>query len=151
MREYEAGQVWKATFGPTVSILKVEELPKFGKVVHVRVDNVPNGSCGSVQLTKSMEHFALTEKMVRKSALDLVKENADLPDSYLDVYREWGKQKKHEVLKVPIQDAILSVSTLPGLMICNLLPSRTTLAAALTSGRHLPSPTAFVAHRTSPF
>lgn len=123
--EYKAGQVWKMPFGPTVTILKVEELPKLGKVVHLRVDKVPDGSCGSVQLTKSIEHLALTEKMVRKSALALVNENTDLPDSYLDAYREWEKQKKHEVLKVPIQEAILSVSTLPGPMICNLLPSRT--------------------------
>jgi len=123
--EYKAGQVWKTPFGPTVTILKVEELSKLGKVVHVRVDKVPDGSCGSVQFTKSIEHLALTEKMMRKSALDLVNENTDLPDSYLDAYREWEKQKKHVVLKLPIQEAILSVSTFPGPMICNLLPTRT--------------------------
>ena len=83
------------------------------------------GVADHVRLTKSIEHLALTEKMLRKSALDLVNENTALPDSYLDGYREWEKQKKHEVLKVPIQEAILSVSTLPGPMICNLLPTRT--------------------------
>ena len=99
--EYKAGQVWKTPFGPTVTILKVEELPKLGKVVHVRVDKVPDGSCGSVQLTKSIEHLALTEKMLRKSALDLVNENTDLPDSYLDGYREWENRRSMKYSRCP--------------------------------------------------
>jgi hypothetical protein len=54
-----------------------------------------------------------------------VKENVDRPDSYLDAYRKWEKQKKHEVVKVPIPESIRSVSALPGPMICNWLPSQT--------------------------
>jgi|GEM_PF-3360033 len=123
--EYKPGQVWETGSGPTVTVLKVEELPKFGKVVHVRVDNVPNGSCGAVQLTKSINHLALTDKMMRRSEIYFVKEDSNLPESYFDAYREWEKQKKHKVLEVPIQKAILSASTLPGPMICNFLPGQT--------------------------
>jgi hypothetical protein len=121
--EYKTGQVWKTGFGPTVTILKVEDLSKIGKVIHVRIDNVPDGTCGPVQLTKSIEHLALTEKMVRRSAIDLVEKNADLPDSYFDAYRKWEQQKKRDVLKVTIQEAILSTEGLPAPMICNFLPA----------------------------
>ena len=100
------------------------DLPKIGEVIRVRIDNVPDGTCGPVQLTKSIEHLALTVKMVRKSAIDLVEENADLPDSYFDAYRKWGQQKKHDVLKVTIQEAILSTEGLTAPMICNFLPSQ---------------------------
>jgi hypothetical protein len=93
--------------------------------VHVRVDNVPVQSCGGFNLTTTIEHMALSEKMMRKSMIDLVKNNVDLPDSYFDAYRKWEKQKKRELIKVPIQEAIRSVKTLPGPMICNFLPTQT--------------------------
>jgi len=52
--------------GPTVTILEVEDVPKVGKVVHVRIDNVPVSSCGSIQLTTTIEHMALAEKVMRQ-------------------------------------------------------------------------------------
>jgi hypothetical protein len=121
--EYKSGQIWTTAFGPTITILKVEDLPKLGKVVHIRVDDIPNGGCGSDHLlTSSIEHLAVTEKMVRKSVIDLANEKADLPDSYLDAYREWANQKKHEVLKKPLRYAILSITSTGPPMICNFLP-----------------------------
>lgn len=123
--EYKSGQVWKTDLGATVTILTVEDVRKVGKIVHVRIDNVPVQSCGGSHLTTTIEHMALSEKMMRKSAIDLVKNNIALPDSYFDAYREWEKKKNHKVINVPMQEAILSVETLPGPMICNILPSQT--------------------------
>jgi hypothetical protein len=123
--EYKPGQVWETGFGPTVTILKVEELPKFGKVVHVRVDNIPVQNCGGFHLTRTIEHMALTEKMMRKGATDLIKDNVDLPDPYFDAYRKWEGQKKREVIKVPIQKAIVKSGEPLGPIICNFLPGQT--------------------------
>jgi hypothetical protein len=104
--DYRAGQVWEGIAGATVTILLVEDMEKAGKIIHVRVDNIPIRSCGGFHLSTSIDHIALTEKMLRKNPLDLLEENAQIPDSYLEGYREWEKQKKHVLLKQPIQDEI---------------------------------------------
>ena len=117
--EYKPGQVWKTDLGATVTVLKVEDVHKVGKVVHVRIDNILLQSCGDVHLTTGIDHIALTETMMRKNALDLMKSNVDLPNSYFEAYTKWEKQKKHQILKVPLQEAIRSVVTLPGPMNCD--------------------------------
>ena len=124
LNEYKPGQVWTIGHDITVTILAVEDVRRVGKVVHVRVDKIPLQSCGEIHLTRTIEHLALTEKMMRKSGLDLLKENGDLPESSVEAYRKWQEQKKREVFKVPIQKAILTVGDVPGPMICNLVPTR---------------------------
>src|SRR5262249_12503742 len=119
---YKAGQVWKLDDqlgfnDSTVTILKVESRPKVGIVIHVRIDKVPAGDCSSVHLTKSIEHLALTERTLRESARELLKENAELPDAYFEAYRLWEKEKKPEIVKPPLREVIASN---PSLMICNL-------------------------------
>jgi|SRR5271155_4333377 len=123
--EYKSGQVWETGFGPIVTILKVEELPKVGRVVHVRIDNVPVQNCGGFHLTRTIEHMAMAEKMMRQGATNLIRDNVDLPDSYFEAYRKWEKQKKREVIKVPIQEAVLRSNEPLGPIICNFLPSQT--------------------------
>lgn len=92
--EYKAGQVWQLSGGDeTVTLLKVEDLHKIGRVVHVRVDKVSEG-CQGIHLTTSIDHIVLTEKMMRKSPATLLQEKTDLPDSCFDAYRVWQKQKK---------------------------------------------------------
>ena len=123
--EYKAGQVWQYVGGEaTITVLKVDDPPKFGRVIHVRVDNVPVPACAGLHLTRTIEHVALTEKMMRMSSGSLVRENADLPDSYFEGYRLWQKQKKPEVLKSQtMTDVIRRTADLP--LICNFLPAET--------------------------
>jgi hypothetical protein len=122
--DYKAGQVWTMNQGITVTVLAVEDVHRVGKVVHVRVDNIPWQSCGGIHLTRAIEHLAVTEKMMIKSALILSKDNFDLPESSLEAYRKWKGQKKHEVTKVPLQKAILDEGYVPP-GICNFVPSQT--------------------------
>jgi hypothetical protein len=125
--EYKAGQSWRYATGdgPTITVLKVEDLPKIGRVIHVRVDNIPVPGCAGIHLTNSIDHIALTEKMMRKSVNDLLRENADLPDSYFEGYREWQKQKKPRIVKdMTITDVVRRNADLP--LICNFLPAKIT-------------------------
>jgi hypothetical protein len=122
---YQPGQVWTVSQGITVTILAIEDAHGVGKVVHVRVDKIPWQNCGDVQLTRAIEQLAITEKMMQKSGLALLKDKVDLPESSMDAYRKWQGQKKHDVAKVPLQKAILSAAYVPGPMICNLVPSQT--------------------------
>jgi hypothetical protein len=121
---YRSGQVWTTGVGALVTVLAVENFRKIGRLVHVRIDGIPWQDCGDIHLTRAIEHLAVTEKMMRKSDLSLLKENVALPASYLEPYRTWEAQNKHEVVKVPIPKAIFQ-TTVPGPMICNLLPRRT--------------------------
>jgi hypothetical protein len=123
--EYRPGQVWITDQGITVTILALEDARRVGTVVHVRIDKIPFQSCGDIHLTRAIEHLALTEKMMRKSGLVLSKDDVVLPESSIDAYRKWEEQKKHEVVKVPIQKAILTEGNVLGPMICNFVPSET--------------------------
>jgi hypothetical protein len=119
--EYMAGQLWTTGQGITVTVLAIEDVHRVGKVVLVRIDKIPYQSCGDIHLTRAIEHIALTEKMMQKSELVLSKDNIDLPESSIDAYRKWEEQKKHQILKVPIQKAILTDGDAMGPMICNYL------------------------------
>ena len=126
LSQYKAGQSWRYATGngPTITVLKVEDLPKIGRVIHVRVDDILVPGCAGIHLTNSIDHIALTEKMMRKSVSDLLREKANLPDSYFEGYREWQKQKKPQIVKdMTIADVVRRNSDLP--LICNFLPAKT--------------------------
>ena len=124
---YKVGQDWAMDKDVTVTILAIENIKKLGRVIHVRVDNIPEQSCGGFHLARTVEHLAVTEKMMLKSNLVLSKENLDLPQSSLEAYRKWlGEKKgKREIVEIPLSAWIRSEMYLPGLMICNFLPSQT--------------------------
>lgn len=123
MPDFKLGQVWTTDQGITVTILAIGEDRKAGRVVHIRVDNIPWGSCGSVHLTRAIEHIAVTEKMLASSALVLSKESVPLPRSSIDAYQKWQAQKKREIGKAPLPRLIQSQDSTP--MICNFLPNQT--------------------------
>jgi len=125
--EYKAGQVWRVVSGhELITILKIEDLPKLGHVIHVRVSNIPVPLCPGMHLTRNIDHIAMNEKMMRKSAGELVLENTELVDSYYDGYRLWLAEKKPKVVKnQTVSDVILKTSIgLP--VICNFVPAETT-------------------------
>lgn len=123
--EYKAGQVWRVTGGDEIiTVLKVEDLPKLGHVIHVRVSNIHVPACTGLHLTRDIDHIATNEKMLRKSTSTLMRENEQLPDSYLDGYRLWQAQSKPKVVKdTPISDIIRKTGDYP--LICNFLPAET--------------------------
>lgn len=123
MPAFKLGQVWTVDQGITVTILAIDEDRKAGKVIHVRVDNIPWGTCGKFHLTRAIEHIAVTEKMLVSSGLVLSKENVDLPPSSIEAYRTWQAQKKREIAKTPLLRLIQAQS--PGPMICDFLPNQT--------------------------
>lgn len=94
-------------------------------MVHVKVDKIPWQECGNVHLTRAIEHPAITEKMMLRSGLVLAKENVDAPESSIEAYRNWAGQKKHEIMKEPLQKGLLTESYALGPMICNFFPTQT--------------------------
>jgi hypothetical protein len=119
--EYKAGQVWgyktaPGAEGSSLVILKIEFIGKKGNLIHIRVDDIPGPSCGKTHLTNTIEDLAVTEKMLRKSTTELLKENVELPDSYFEAYREWKKHRP-KVVERPLQEVVLP--SLAGGLICN--------------------------------
>jgi hypothetical protein len=123
--DYKLGQVWTMNGGITATVLAIEDVRKVGRVIHIRVDNIPWQSCGNVHLTRTIEHMAVTEKMMLKSNLVLSKENVDLPQSSIEAYRKWQGEKKHEIAKAPLPAVIQAQGYVPGPGICNVFPSQT--------------------------
>jgi len=120
--DYKAGQVWLSENGETITVLKVEDVRRVGRVIHIRVDNVPVPACRGIHLTRSIDHIALTEKMMRKSSAALIEETIELPDTYLDAYRAWQKRKNPIILKdQTVADEIRRTFEMP--LICNFLPA----------------------------
>jgi hypothetical protein len=120
--EYKPGQVWTYKTAPgaensRVVILRVESAGKKGRVVHVRIENMPVPSCGGFHLTTAIEHLAVSEKALRKSTVELVKDQSELPDSYFDAYKEWEKDRHKEVTTRPLAEA--APPQAGGPMICN--------------------------------
>jgi hypothetical protein len=124
-KDYKLGQVWTMNGGITATILAIEDFRKVGRVIHIRVDKIPWQSCGGIHLTRTIEHIAVTEKMLLKSNLVLSKENVDVPQSSIDAYRKWQGEKKHEIAKAPLSAVIQAQGYVPGPGICNVLPNQT--------------------------
>jgi len=122
---FEIGQVWTADQVVVMTVLAVEDTPKLGRIVHVRLDNVPWQTCGNFHLTKTMEHIAILEKMLLSSDLVLSKEDVDLPPSSVDAYRNWQGQKKPKIVRTSLQALIEAQGAMPGPMICNAVPAQT--------------------------
>src|SRR4051794_37357926 len=116
--DYKLGQVWTMDQGITVTILAIEDVGKVGKVVHVRVDKIPWQSCGDIHLTRTIEHVAITEKVMLMSGLVLSQENVGLPQSSIESFRKWQgqKQKKREIWKAPLPALIQAQGYVAGPM-----------------------------------
>lgn len=90
--KYKVGQVWSYKTRPqeeksTFIVVKVESHPKLGNIVHIALRDLklrkPSGD-----FIESAGHLPFAEEAIKKSAVKMVKEKADLPD-YGEGYRMW--------------------------------------------------------------
>jgi hypothetical protein len=123
-RNYAPGQVWSTALGPTITILAIENRGSHDKIVHIRIDKIPADACGGLHLMTSIDHVAVSEKMLGKNAVDLVQQNAEIPDASLEPYRKWNSQKKHKISEQPLPELIRSAQVSYPAM-CGTFPDRT--------------------------
>jgi hypothetical protein len=91
--KFHPGQVWqyKTRHGEEISfltILKVESLPKFGTIIHIRVDKVRLRNCTGGPEPDKFEHMPFTRDAIELSVTKLIKEDSEVPD-YKEGYDEW--------------------------------------------------------------
>lgn len=95
--KYKVGQEWnyqtrKGEENSTLKILKIQEYPKQGKVIHISIGNLkvknPNSKDG---IAKEFTHIPISEKALNESVTKLKNEKVKLPD-YMDGYSYWKKE-----------------------------------------------------------
>lgn len=107
--QYKAGQVWKYKTArgaeeSRIVILEVQSREKNGSLVHVRIENLPVPHCAGLHFATTIGHLAVPEKVLRKSTTVLLADQANLPESYFDAYREWQKNRHKEIVKRPLAE-----------------------------------------------
>lgn len=95
--EYKVGQEWnyktrKGEENSTLKILKIEEYPKHGKIMHISIDRLkmknPNSKEG---VAEQLSHIPISEKALNESVTTLKSEEAISAD-FNDGYNYWKKE-----------------------------------------------------------
>ena len=90
---YAPGQVWsyRAREGEsdsTITILRVESLPKIGIIVHVRIDGIRLRNCSGGGSPTTIQHAPFARESIDKSVLRMKNKDQVLPD-FEEGYSDW--------------------------------------------------------------
>jgi hypothetical protein len=91
--KYSPGQVWNyknraGESSSTITILRVESLPKVGVIVHVRIDGIKLRNCSGGPSPTSIQHAPFAKDAIDRSVVTLIKERQQLPE-YEAGYSDW--------------------------------------------------------------
>mgnify|MGYP000067746975 FL=1 len=84
--EYKVGQTWSYETRPnekesTLIIVKIDNTPKYGKIIHIAVRDVKIRNRRSLDgFFMNVNHMPFAEKSIRKSVVKLLKKTEKLPD-----------------------------------------------------------------------
>ncbi len=97
--KYNVGQEWKyktrqGEENSTLKILKIEEYPTIGKVVHISLSGLkmknPQHPTG---IADKISHLPITEEALDKSIISIKNDTRQMPDSTeMDGYSYWKKE-----------------------------------------------------------
>lgn len=120
--KYSPGQEWKYKTRPTedksiLKILKIEEYPKTGKVIHISVSGLkikdPNSPAG---FAHTLSHIPISEEALNKSVTKLQNENGKKPDSIeMDGYSYWKREfDKGDagIFTIPVSEIVGEMETI---------------------------------------
>ena len=119
---YKPGQMWSYQTRPgeeksTFIVLKVENHPVFGNIVHIALDNLKlNCRANPDDCTVSQaQHLPFSEAAITKSAVKMLKENVALPDyrEGYDIWREAFDAKRAGIYTASIADAVKTMESTP--------------------------------------
>jgi len=91
--KYSPGQVWayrtrKGEESSTITVLRVESLPKLGVIVHVRLDGIELKNCSGGPSPTTIGHAPFTKDALDRSVTRLLEQGRTLPD-YEQGYNNW--------------------------------------------------------------
>jgi len=97
IRNYSVGQEWNYKTRPgeeksTLKILKIEEYPQTGKVIHISIGGFQIRSAASTEvLAHEFTHIPISEKALNESVTELKNEKVALP-KFMEGYTYWKKE-----------------------------------------------------------
>ncbi|MBD8083915.1 hypothetical protein [Chryseobacterium caseinilyticum] len=95
--KYTVGQEWnyktrKGEEKSTLKILKIEEYPKYGKVIHISIGNLKVGKPDAGNgFANDLSHIPISEEALDKSVTVLKNSKVKLPNK-IDGYDYWKKE-----------------------------------------------------------
>ena len=92
-KDLKVGDIWAyknrtGEDGSTLTILKIENYPKLGKVVHIRVDGFRMINPVTGNELNDMPHLPFQEKALERSITHRIGETAEIPD-FSQSYAAW--------------------------------------------------------------
>lgn len=90
--KFSPGQVWtyhnrETEPSSTLTILKVETLPKIGAVIHIRIDGIRLRSCAGGPEPKEIEHAPFAREALDRSVVRLIR-TGEVPP-FQEGYSRW--------------------------------------------------------------
>jgi hypothetical protein len=107
--KYSPGQVWsyktrKGEESSTITVLRVETLPKIGTIIHIRIDGVTVKNCSGGPTLHAVEHSPFSKDAIDRSVLEIVGQKQNLPD-YHNGYSDW-RDHCGGVYTIPVSEAV---------------------------------------------
>jgi hypothetical protein len=91
--KYSPGQVWSYKARPgesssTVTILRIETLPKVGVIIHVRIDGVHFKNCTGGPAPTTVQHAPFTKAAIDLSITRQLRTTSEIPE-FETAYKDW--------------------------------------------------------------
>lgn len=92
--KFKVGQMWSYKTRPNEKdsyfiVVKIDANEKLGNIIHIALKNLKmKNPRSSGSYYESANHLPFAEKAISESAVELLKENAELPD-YKEGYKMW--------------------------------------------------------------
>ena len=107
--KFSPGQVWsyrtrKGEESSTITVLRVESLPKVGVIVHVRISGIHLRSCSGGSSLTDIGHTPISREALDRSVTKLLEQGRALPD-YEEGYNEW-RQACGGVYTISVADVV---------------------------------------------
>jgi len=111
--KFKVGDVWeyqtrKGEEHSRITILRVDQSPELGTIIHVAVDNIRLANCDGGPEPDSIPHMPFARKALRGSVSKKAASDQRLPD-YEEGYREWRQayeQKRAGIYVIGVADAV---------------------------------------------
>jgi len=112
-KELQVGDIWAyknrpGEDGSTLTILKIENYPKLGKVVHIRVDGFRMINPVTGTEFNDMPHLPFQAKAIERSITHRIGETAEIPD-FDQGYTAWRAafdERKAGVFKISVSKTL---------------------------------------------
>ena len=109
----EEGEIWAYKTRPgeeksTLTILKIEEYPKYGEVVHIRVDDIQMINPATGAEFNAMPHMPFQAKALQRSLIRRVGKTVQVPE-FNEGYAYWKSafdEEKAGAFKISVRQAL---------------------------------------------